>query len=432
MRLIRATGRCARVHPWWTSLIVAFAVAGAVTGLVLGLGSGGAPATAAATTTQTVSTGTIRQDVSASGTLAPAQERDLNFSSSGVVTSVRVNEGQTVRKGQTLATIDSASLAATVAQARATVASNEAKVEDDEDNDASDTQLAADKAALAASRNQLTSARKALAGATLISPLAGVVAAVNLTVGESVSGSGSGTGGTSSSGGAGGTSSATSNAQVQVISTSAWIVNATVDATSVGLIKVGNQAQLRVTGASGPVFGTISSIAVTSSSSSGTASYPVVIAVTGSPPGLHDGADVTATLIYKQLADVVVISSTALHRDSSGSQYGRPRGGARTTGEHGRTERGGAPEAPTGTSRHECDRHRIGGVLAFAPGVKPELAQGDRRRSLVSALGCSAGVGSGAGGFGWLISRPSAGESRSEIYALEANGFRRASIRSRA
>jgi hypothetical protein len=47
----------------------------------------------------------------------------------------------------------------------------------------------------------------------------------------------------------------------------------------------------------------------------------VKIAVTGSPSGMHDGADVTATLIYTQLSDVVVIPSTAVHRASTGERY---------------------------------------------------------------------------------------------------------------
>jgi multidrug efflux pump subunit AcrA (membrane-fusion protein) len=194
-------------------------------------------------------------------------------------------------------------------------------VSDDEDNAASDAQLAADKAALKAARNQLASAKAALAGATLTSPIDGVVAAVNLTVGQSVSGSGSGSG-SSASGLGGSSSSSTSSAQIEVISTDSWIVDSTVDASSVDLIKVGNQAQLSITGYSGgTVYGTISSIAVLSSSSSGTASYPVVIAVTGSKSGLHDGQDVTATLIYKQLSNVIVVPTVALHRNSSGGEY---------------------------------------------------------------------------------------------------------------
>jgi membrane fusion protein, macrolide-specific efflux system len=257
---------------------------------------------------------------------------------SGEVTAVSVSAGQRVKKGQTLATIDAASLAVDVAQAEATVANDEAKVDADATDGASDTQVAADDAALTAAKNQLASAKSQLAQATMTAPIDGVVAEVNLTVGQTVSGSssssgsgsGSGSGSASGSGGSGSgataglgatsSGSSSSSAQILVISTDSWIVNATVDATSVGLIHKGNQAQLTVTGAAATVYGTIASVGLVSSSSSGTASYPVVVDVTGSPAGLHDGAGVTATLIYKQLGNVVVIPSTALHRDTTG-QY---------------------------------------------------------------------------------------------------------------
>jgi multidrug efflux pump subunit AcrA (membrane-fusion protein) len=106
---------------------------------------------------------------------------------------------------------------------------------------------------------------------------------------------------------------------VLVISANTWVVDASVDATSVGLIKTGEQAQLAVDGASGTLYGTIASIGLVSSSSSGTASYPVVIDVTGTQTGLHDGASVTATLIYKQLTNVVVVPALALHRSTNGT-----------------------------------------------------------------------------------------------------------------
>ena len=87
------------------------------------------------------------------------------------------------------------------------------------------------------------------------------------------------------------------------------------------LIKAGEEAQLAVTGVNGTVYGTISTIAVLPSSTEETASYPVVIAVTGSPSGLRDGEQVTASLIYKQLADVLLVPTLALHRASDGSEY---------------------------------------------------------------------------------------------------------------
>jgi hypothetical protein len=36
---------------------------------------------------------------------------------------------------------------------------------------------------------------------------------------------------------------------------------------------------------------------------------------------LHDGAGVTASLLYKQLNNVIVVPTTALHRNSSGGEY---------------------------------------------------------------------------------------------------------------
>ncbi len=328
----------------WIALgaVIVLVVAGVGSYLVFGGGNSSA-ATGATTTTQTVSTGTIRQTVSASGTLAPAVDDTLDFSSSGVVTSVSATVGQTVSQGQQLAAIDSASLAATVAQDNATVAEDQAKVDDD--TDAAAAQLAADQAALTAAQNALSSAKTALTGATLTSPINGVVASVGLTVGQQVSGSGSGGTGSGGSGsgssgsggtGSGGTgstgsgstgtgstasSSSSSSSGIQIISTSSWIVNATVDATSVGLIKTGEEAQLTITGAAGTSYGTISTIAVLPSSSGETASYPVVIAVTGSPSGLRDGEAVTASLIYKQLTDVLTVPTTALHRNSDGGEY---------------------------------------------------------------------------------------------------------------
>jgi len=321
----------------WIALGAAIVLVLAGVGGYLVASGGSSPASAQVTTTkETVSTGTLRQTVTASGTLAPAVDDTLGFSSSGVVTSVVATVGQAVSKGQKLATIDSASLAATVAQDNATVATDQAKVDDD--TDVSAAQLTADQAALTAAENALSSAKTALAGATMTSPINGVVASVGLTVGEQVSGSGSGSSGSGSSGsgssgsgssgsgssGGSGTGSAASSdsstSDIEVISTNSWIVNATVDATSVALIKAGEEAQLAVTGVNGTIYGTISTIAVLPSSTEETASYPVVIAVTGSPSGLRDGEQVTASLIYKQLADVLLVPTLALHRASDGSE----------------------------------------------------------------------------------------------------------------
>jgi len=303
------------------------------------------------------STGTIRQSISSTGTIAPAQQDAVNFTVSGKVTRVAVTAGQRVSAGTVLATIDTATLTANLAQAQATLATAQAKVAaDNADSSTTSTQLAADTAAATSAQGQVTSAQQAMSAATLTSPIAGVVAEVNLTVGQQVggssSGSGSGTGsagsgtggsgsGTGGSGsGAGGSGSGGSNSssssstdQFLVIGTTSWVVNATVDSTGVGLIGNGDQAQIVPGSSPSVVYGTISSVGVMATTSSGVATFPVVISVTGNPPGLHAGDTATVSLIYKQLTDVLTVPTAAVHTVngqrvvylvSGGKQVSRP------------------------------------------------------------------------------------------------------------
>jgi multidrug efflux pump subunit AcrA (membrane-fusion protein) len=278
--------------------------------------------------------GTLRQTVSSTGTIEPAQEANLNFAVSGQVTSVAATVGQTVKAGQVLAKVNSASLSADVAQAEATEASDAAKLSADQAAGSGVTaaQLTADEAAVTAAQNQVTDAKQALAEANLTSPITGVVAAVSLSVGQQVSGAGSsagGSGGTgsanagvagaSSGGTSGSASSDSSNAQVVVISTGSYVVNGTVDDTEVGLVQAGDQAVIIPDGATGSVFGVVSSVGLIASTTSGVASYPVTIAVTGNPGGLYPGASATLTLIVKQLSNVTTVPTAALHYTSGGA-----------------------------------------------------------------------------------------------------------------
>src|SRR5664279_3766312 len=91
-------------------------VIGALIVLVV-VGGGGAWAltrssssTAATPTLVSVTTSTIRQSVSATGTLEPAHRADLTFAVSGTVTSLPVVVGDTARAGAVLATVDTSSL----------------------------------------------------------------------------------------------------------------------------------------------------------------------------------------------------------------------------------------------------------------------------------------------------------------------------------
>ncbi|GAA0626782.1 hypothetical protein GCM10010174_52930 [Kutzneria viridogrisea] len=286
------------------------------------------PAAAPATRFATASTTTLKQTVSSSGTIQPAQLENLNFGVSGQVTAVNVTAGQQVTQGQALATVNSAALAASVAEAQATVSADQSRLSSDQSSGASAAQVNADQAALTAAQNQLTSAQNALGQATLTSPITGTVASVSLTVGQQVSGSsgsansgsgggtggsGSGGGGTGSGGSSSTSSSSASSAQVVVISNGSYVVNASVDDTQVGLLKVGEQATITPNSSTTPVYGTVTSVALLASSSASVPSYPVTIAVTGSPTGLHPGASATVAITVKQISDALVVPSAAIH-----------------------------------------------------------------------------------------------------------------------
>ena len=152
----------------------------------------------------------------------------------------------------------------------------------------------------------MTTAQATLADATLTATIAGTVASVDLTVGQQVSGS-------SSSSGSGsrillvigrfehglerrgvvrwGESRwcrvlghrrilvllgvlPASTAQVVVVSTGSYVVNTTVDSTQVGQIKVGDQATITVSGSTTPVYGTVGSIGLLATTTSGVAPSP--------------------------------------------------------------------------------------------------------------------------------------------------------------
>lgn len=290
-------------RPWRTRRrLLAIAAAGALA--AVGGGAWALTSSAAATPSYRVVSarlGVIRTEVSSTGTLAPAEQAALDFSVPGQVTAVRVTVGEHVTAGQTLATVDSAALAASVAQAQASLGADESRLSADTGSGASAAQLAADQAAVTAAQIQLTDDEAALAAADLTAPFAGTVAAVNLTVGEQVSGRRGG----------GGAGSATS-AQVVLVNLSSWVVNTTVDDTQVGQIAAGDQADIIPAGSTTTVYGTVASVGLIGTDVAGVATYPVTIKVTGDPPGLYDGDSASVAIIVRQLDGVLTLPAAAV------------------------------------------------------------------------------------------------------------------------
>lgn len=328
----------ARIRPrtWIITAAVVVAVVGG--GAVYWFGFAlPAQATSSQPATRTVqaSTQTLQKTVSATGTLSPTVSEDVNFLPSGTVTAVNVAAGATVTAGEVLATVDTVSANATLLQAKADLASAQAKLSDAQDSSTGST---ADVAAVAAAQAQVTSAQAsvdtaqtALDGTTLVAPVAGLVTAVNVAVGDAVtgtSGSSSGSGSSASSGSSGtsgstggatggtgttgsSTSTSTSTAQFTIVGTGSWEVDLTVSASDLKSIAKNDQVELS-TSDNDSFFGTVTSIGQLPSTTSGSAAYPVVVSVTGSPENLYDGVSVTAAIVYERRTDVLTVPSAAI------------------------------------------------------------------------------------------------------------------------
>ncbi len=101
-----------------------------------------------------------------------------------------------------------------------------------------------------------------------------------------------------------------------VVATNSYIVDTSVDDTQVAQVKVGDQATIQASGSSATVYGTVSSVGLVAQSSgsgaSSVASFPVVVAVTGTPSGLYAGTSATLTITTEQLNDVVEVPTSAI------------------------------------------------------------------------------------------------------------------------
>jgi len=286
------------------------------------------PGPQATTTTVKVTTTTLSQTVTASGTIAPKSRSDLRFTSGGTVTNIAVKAGDQVTAGQTLASIDPTDLQQAVDSAQASVDAAYASLSATRSNSAAtSTQVAAANSQVKAANAKLDTAKTALAAANLQSPITGTVAAVNIQVGNQVSGNGSGSGSASASGSASGAgtgsgsgsgqsgsggSSSSSSGQIVVITTDAWLVDTSVTAADLPLVKADLQAQIVPTGSSATVFGTVSSVGVIATTTSGVASFPVTVSVTGNPTGLYAGGAASVSIIVKEVTDALVVPTAAI------------------------------------------------------------------------------------------------------------------------
>ncbi len=397
--------RWLRSKPVLVAVVVVLA-AGAGVGIWLATSGSSSPTLTTTTSIVTASYGTVSQTASASGTIEPASQDDADFAVSGQVTAVDVSVGQTVKAGQTLATVDPSSLEADLASAQATLDSDEAKLDSDDSSSSTPSeQLTADKAAVTAAESSVTSAQDQLDDATLTAAIAGTVAEVNLAVGQQVSGTGSSSSDnagssadnfadSSSDSSSSDSSSSSSSDQIVIVNTGSWEVSASVDDSSIGDIATGDQVDIDPEGSSTDVYGTVASIGLIASQSSDVATFPVTVDVTGDPSGLYTGMSANLTVVVKELTDVLTVPTAALRYDDGTTEVEVDRDGSHvlqavTVG----TTSGTEAQITSGLTNGE----QVVETVVHFSGIRPSGSNSTGSSEFPGGFG---GGGFGGGGFG--------------------------------
>jgi multidrug efflux pump subunit AcrA (membrane-fusion protein) len=158
-------------------------------------------------------------------------------------------------------------------------------------------QLAADQASLDAANAQQSVANQNLAAATLLAPITGAVAEANITPGQQVTGSqGSGT-----------------TANFVVESAGGQEAVTTVSDTAVGKIRVGQPATVTLDGSADSISGEVDAIGMLSTTSStGSASYPVTIGLAADAPTLFAGSDAQVAITLAEANEVITVPTSAV------------------------------------------------------------------------------------------------------------------------
>lgn len=244
----------------------------------------------------------LAQPVTLTGTIQPTQRLDLSFTSEGEVTEVPVSVGDPVSPGSRLAAID-----ATELQAAVTDAAAEAEAARKDYNTARASGSSAEVTALRSAYNvkqqALKDAQAALDKATLVSTIDGVVAAVNVHVGDTAGSASSGAGGTGASAGA----------DVVVISKT-FQVDATVGASERTRVTKGMQATVTTATSSVPLSGTVTGLGVVAEAGSGggdgsqasAAGFPVTVTIDGAPENVFAGSSATVDLLPADTGEAVL------------------------------------------------------------------------------------------------------------------------------
>ena len=154
----------------------------------------------------------------------------------------------------------------------------------------------------------MTTDQKSVDAATLTAPMSGQVAAVNITAGSTVS-----VGGSSAS------SSSSSSPAFVLLTPGHFQVTGSVSDSQVNQVATGQHAVVTPAGATQGLTATVSAVGVLGTVTSGVATFPVTVDISGSHASLRSGMSAIVTVIINQVVGVLTVPTSAVHTNGGSS-----------------------------------------------------------------------------------------------------------------
>jgi len=286
------------------------------------------PATPAKETrTVKVVKGDIAPTLDITGTVVSENETGVNFKTSGELIDIKLKVGDTVEAGQELAKIDDTELQRQVTIAKANRSSAYAKynqTKSDSRSDSYDIQIQA--AAVTQAKENYQEALDNLENATLKSPIAGTVLAINASVGEQVAGTGStgagtqGTSGTATNQTSSNSASSSSNDFMVIADLAKLQIEASVD--QVDIPKIAKDQNVTITFDAMPnkeFKGKVANIDPTAINTQDVITYNIKTSIENPDPKIQLGMTADLKIDLGEHKDVLLVPNLAV-RSQDGSK----------------------------------------------------------------------------------------------------------------
>ena len=240
-------------------LVIVLAIALVITNVVRKANKAAAGTTYQYVRTTVLQKTTLSDSVSVNGTVKSGSSASVTASDSVKtykVTVVNVAVGDTVKKGDVIATLDTTDVEKQIANAELKLSDTQTDAQKSYDQAVEDqaTDLASARADLEEAQKKLEAAQKNLDNCSAVAPISGQVIGLSVTPGQELQ---------------------ANSTLVTISDTSTVTVSATVDERNISYIKTGMSVNLDQWGTS--AFGTVETVSLSSTVNNGVASYPITI-----------------------------------------------------------------------------------------------------------------------------------------------------------